>query len=96
MTMQEYSHGNHGVLQQPLLGSTHTNMMPDDDELKASKISDRVSPSLYYSYTIGLFLLQILFAILIDDITIIFGFFAAFSESIFNFILPGIFYIRSC
>lgn len=33
---------------------------------------------------------------IIDDITIIFGFFAAISESMFNFILPGLFYICSC
>jgi len=34
-------------------------------------------------------------AILIDDITIIFGFFAAISESTVNFILPGLFYLIS-
>jgi len=36
-----------------------------------------------------------LLALLIDDITIIFGFFAAISESTINFILPGLFYIIS-
>jgi len=34
-------------------------------------------------------------AVLIDDITLIFGFFAAISESTINFILPGLFYIIS-
>jgi hypothetical protein len=34
-------------------------------------------------------------AVLIDDITIIFGFFAAISESTINFILPGLFYLIS-
>jgi hypothetical protein len=33
---------------------------------------------------------------MIDDITIVFGFFAAFSDSMVNFILPGLFYLQSC
>ena len=32
---------------------------------------------------------------MIDDITLIFGFFAAISESVINFILPGLFYLIS-
>ena len=36
-----------------------------------------------------------LMALLIDDITIIFGFFAAISESTINFIMPGLFYLIS-
>lgn len=55
-----------------------------------------MSASTYYTLTVSLFTIQIMFAILIDDITIIFGFFAAISESMFNFILPGLFYICSC
>ncbi len=51
--------------------------------------------TIYYSQTIGLFTLQMLLAVLIDDITIIFGFFAAISESVINFIMPGLFYIIS-
>lgn len=59
-------------------------------------ISERVPESTYTLLTIGLFITQILLALLIDDITLIFGFFAAFSETVFNFILPGFFYIQSC
>ena len=55
-----------------------------------------MSPTIYYTYTVGMWTLQIIMAILIDDITIIFGFFAAISESMLNFILPGLFYIYSC
>jgi hypothetical protein len=35
-------------------------------------------------------------ASVINDITLIFGFFAAISETVFNFILPAVFYIQSC
>lgn len=66
-----------------------------EEEVNAAKISYRIPNGIYYSQTIGLFMLQMLLAILIDDITIIFGFFAAISESSINFILPGLFYIIS-
>jgi hypothetical protein len=42
-----------------------------------------------------LFTFQIALACVISDITLIFGFFAAISENVFNFILPAIFYIVS-
>jgi hypothetical protein len=55
-----------------------------------------VSKRLYFTVTITLFTIQAIFAILIDDITIIFGFIASISESMINFLLPSTFYIVSC
>lgn len=65
------------------------------EETSAAKIAERMPSGIYYPQTIGLFILQLLMALLIDDITIIFGFFAAISESTINFILPGLFYLIS-
>lgn len=67
----------------------------EEPELNGAQIAQRVPSGIYYSQTIGLFTLQMLCAVLIDDITIIFGFFAAISESTVNFILPGLFYLCS-
>lgn len=58
-------------------------------------IQDRVPTLVYTFLTVTLFTLQIVFAILIDDITLIFGFFAAIAETVYNFILPGLFCLIS-
>ncbi|CDW85330.1 UNKNOWN [Stylonychia lemnae] len=76
-------------------GNVSLNISRLDEEVNGAQIALRVSTPLYISYTIGLFSLQMLLAVLIDDITLIFGFFAAISESTINFILPGLFYIIS-
>ena len=88
--------------------NTKGHLIQNEESLEASRsdegakvgiktlISERVSTSTYLTFTLSLFTLQIIFAMLIDDITLIFGFFAAFSETVFNFILPAIFYIQSC
>lgn len=55
-----------------------------------------MSNKVYYINTIGLFTLELIFGILIDDVTIIFGFFAGISESLMNFFIPALFYIISC
>ena len=49
----------------------------------------------YYTCTIILFLLDILIATVCDDLTLVFGFYAAFIEALLNFLLPGLFYIMS-
>jgi hypothetical protein len=72
------------------------NYKEDDDEVKAESISNRVSKSIYYVNVFGLFTLELICAILIDDVTIIFGFFAAFSESMLTFFIPALFYLISC
>ena len=59
------------------------------------KVSERVSNTIYYTYTIGLFTLEVICAILIDDVTLIFGFVAAITESMLNFIIPASFYLIS-
>ncbi|CDW86951.1 UNKNOWN [Stylonychia lemnae] len=71
------------------------NKSKNDEDLNGALISQRVSNTIYYSQSVGLFTLQLLLAVLIEDITIIFGFFAALSDSTTNFILPGLFYIIS-
>jgi hypothetical protein len=65
------------------------------EDTNVAKIAERMPAGIYFPQTIGLFILQMLMALLIDDITIIFGFFAAISESTINFILPGLFYLIS-
>ena len=55
-----------------------------------------MAPTTYYFTTISLFTAQILAAVMIDDLTLIFGFIAAITESLVNFVLPGVFYIASC
>ncbi|CDW91063.1 UNKNOWN [Stylonychia lemnae] len=71
----------------------------DDDQDKLANprvnISDRVSNKIYYSAVIILFTFQMFLAYMIDDITIIIGFFTAIAESSVNFILPGLFFILS-
>ena len=47
----------------------------------------------YYSVCFGFLLAIITSAILIDDLTFVFGMIAAFSESMLNFVFPGLFYI---
>ncbi len=70
--------------------------MDDDNDLRVANISRRVSPKVYFFTTLSLFLVILLGGIFINDLTLIFGFIAAFSESLFNFILPGYLYIASC
>ena len=70
-------------------------MSTEEEEFKVSRISYQVSPQLYYSLCIGVFTILIVIGIFITDITIIFGFLGAFVESLFNFFLPAVFYLRS-
>ena len=79
-----------------LQGNQSTMMLDTTVVPQLPCISDRVPASTYYAVTLSLFTVQMVFAVLIDDITILFGFFAAISESMVNFILPGLFYICSC
>lgn len=67
-----------------------------EEEFKASKISESVSNTVYYINTIGLYTLELIAAIYINDVTIIFGFFAGISESLINFFIPAAFYLISC
>ena len=93
---------NNGLLNYPNDTANQTSYLllnfkeEDNDELKASKISEKVSNLVYYTSTVSLFTLQMICAVLIDDVTIIFGFFAAISESMINFFIPASFYLISC
>ena len=82
----------------PLLDSSQQSVRhyDDDNDFKVANISQTVSPSVYFATSITLYLAMVLGGIFINDLTIIFGFLAAFSESVLNFILPGVLYIISC
>jgi len=69
----------------------------EDEKLQNPRahISERISNKIYYPSAILLFIFQMLLSYLIDDITIIIGFFTAIAESSVNFILPGLFFILS-
>lgn len=58
-------------------------------------VSYQVSDRLYYGVSYGSLTILIIFAMYTSDITIIFGFLGAFVESLFNFFLPAVFYLRS-
>ena len=47
----------------------------------------------YYSVCLGFLTAIIISSILIDDLTIVFGMIAACSESLLNFVFPGMFFI---
>ena len=47
----------------------------------------------YYAVTISYLLAIVVAAVYIDDLTLVFGFIAAFSESMFNFVFPGLFFL---
>jgi hypothetical protein len=47
----------------------------------------------YYAVVFGFILLIVSMAIVIDDLTVIFGMIAAFSESMLNFVFPGSFFL---
>eukprot|EP00347_Sterkiella_histriomuscorum_P012714 403367497 len=61
----------------------------------SAQISQLMPNKIYNSVTIGFFTFQMVCAMLVDDITIVFGFFAAISESATIFFLPAIFYLVS-
>ena len=90
-----------GLLLHPNDTATQTsylllNYKEEEDEVKAESISNRVSNSIYYVNAVGLFTLELICAILIDDITIIFGFLTAIAESMLTFFMPAAFYLLSC
>eukprot|EP00347_Sterkiella_histriomuscorum_P001964 403369990 len=60
-----------------------------------AQIAKEMPNKIYFSVTIILFTFQMVCAMLVDDITIVFGFFAAISESATTFFLPAIFYLVS-
>lgn len=63
---------------------------PEDDPIDVIALtSDRT----YYSICLGFLTAIIISAILIDDLTIVFGMIAACSESLLNFVFPGMFFI---
>ena len=66
-----------------------------EEDFNAALVSQLVSPKLYYFCTLSLFIADILCALICDDLTLVFGFYAAFVESLLNFLLPGLFYICS-
>ena len=68
----------------------------ENDEIQGKTVSNRVSNKVYYINTIGLYTLELIGAIYIDDLTIIFGFVAAIAESMLTFIVPALFYLLSC
>ena len=65
------------------------------EELKIANVSERASNTLYYSVAIVLFTLETIAAICLNDVTVIFGFIAAITESTINFILPAMLYLIS-
>jgi Transmembrane amino acid transporter protein len=54
-----------------------------------------MEPWLYNSVTLGVFACNVALACVIESVTIVFGFIAAFAISTIVFTLPGIFYILS-
>ena len=50
-------------------------------------------PTTYYSVVFIFISLIVTMAIIIDDLTVIFGMIAAFSESMLNFVFPGSFFL---
>jgi len=51
---------------------------------------------LYLTLTLVIYALDVALACVLDDVSIVFGFVGALSISMLFFILPGIFYLRSC
>ncbi len=92
--MKSIDHMHNG----PLLDASNQShkFYDDDNDFKVANISQTVSDRVYFITSITLFITVVLGGILINDLTIIFGFLASFSESLLNFILPGVLYIISC
>ena len=66
------------------------------DEDADSKVFDVVNDTdnfTYYAVSITFITSIVLMAIIIDDLTFLFGIIAAFSESMLNFVFPGLFYL---
>jgi hypothetical protein len=71
---------------------TDLEMVDDADEepIDVVALTDDLT---YYSVCFTFLLAIIISAILIDDLTVIFGMIAACSESLLNFVFPGLFFI---
>ncbi|CDW73860.1 UNKNOWN [Stylonychia lemnae] len=71
--------------------------LPNDNEVNNQRqhISERMSNKIYYPTAVALFVTQMFLSYVINDITIIIGFFTAIAESSVNFILPGLCFIMS-
>jgi len=54
----------------------------------------KMSPAIYYSVTLGLYMLQIVGAIMISDVATIFEAVSAVSITSISFIFPGLFYLQ--
>jgi hypothetical protein len=66
------------------------NLLEEEEPLDVVALTDDQT---YYAINLGFLLAIITSAILIDDLTIVFGMIAACSESLLNFVFPGLFYL---